>query len=212
MINIEIDRTDIAAVTRALRGVRNGAETAIKRSVTKALRGVKTDMAKETGKELALTQKRIKKDITIHKEASGLAGRFESSGRPVNLAQFGAKQRKKGVSVKVLKTGPRQTIKGAFVFFGRAGRQGGQNRLVGWRDKGGPGGQYIGTKRFDPTMEYGALPDKYRLPIESLYGPRIQDITARPDVIRKIEDNAGVRLINELDHQVEYLLERHRGT
>ena len=211
MIDIRIDRSEMAAAAWALRNVRNGSTIAVKRSVNKALKGVKTDMARETAKELALPQKRIKKDITIHKEISGLSGRVESSGRPVNLEQFKAKQKKKGVSVKVLKKGKRKTIPGAFIFLGRAGKTGKQNRLVGWRKKAGPGGGYVGTEKKKPGMAYAALPDRYRFPIETLYGPRIQDITSRPAIMKKIEDNAGVRLIKELDHQVDHLLKKSKG-
>lgn len=206
-IDIRLDRSDVDAVSRALSGIRGGAETAIMRAVNRALTGVKTDMAKETAKVLNLTQKRIKKDITVSKaNKTTLAGKVTSKGKPVNLEQFKAKQKKKGVSVKVMKSGGRKTIPGAFIFIGRN-----SNRLVGWRKKTDANAQYIGTKRKDTNMEYGALPRKYRLPIESLYGPRIQDITARPEIMRAIEDGAGVRLEKELAHQVQRILDKHRG-
>jgi RNase P/RNase MRP subunit p29 len=206
-LNITLDKSDVDAVVSALADVKGGAETAIMRSVNRSLTGVKTDMARETSKVLNIKQKRIKKDITIRKaNKSDLSGMVSSKGKPVNLEQFGAKERKKGVSVKVLKSGGRKTIPGAFIFIGKN-----SNRLVGWRKKTDGAAQYIGTKKKDPNMAYGALPKKYRLPIESLYGPRIQDVTARPEIMQKIEEGAGVRLEKELDHQMQRILDKHRG-
>jgi len=216
MIHVDVDRSDINRVVYALRDVKDGAPTAIVRSVNKSLTGVETDMAKETAAELNLTQKRIKKDITITKASKvRMHGVVTSEGRPVNLEQFGAKQKKRGVSVKVRKDSKRSVIPGTFIFLGKGGKDedGNQekNRLVGWRDKEGPGGQHVGTKKKKPGMVYAALPHDYRFTIETLYGPRIQDITGKPAIMKKIEDQAGVRLVKELDHQVDYLLKKHKG-
>lgn len=208
VVSIQLDERDVNAVVKALQGIKGGARTAIMRAVNRALTGVKTDMAKETTKILNITQKRVKKDISVRKASKqNLSGRVDSAGKPINLMQFKAKQKKKGVSVKVLKQGGRKTIPGAFIFVGKN-----QNELVGWRKKTGSSAQYIGTKKKDPSMEYGALPKKYRLPIEGLSGPRIQDITGRDDVMKKIEVGAGERLEKELAHQVQRILDKHRGT
>lgn len=212
MIEINYSKADMASVSFALRNIRGGAQTAIMRSVNKALTGVKTDMARETAKELALTQKRIKKDITVTKaNKATLSGVVTTEGRPVNLEQFKARQNKKGVSVKILKSKPRQTIKGAFIFLGKAGKKSGQNRLVGWRDKDAEGGEHIGTRKKRPGVAYGAMPKQYRLPVEALYGPRIQDVTGKPEIIKKIEDKAGVRLEKELSRQTQLLLDKQKG-
>jgi len=205
-LTVTLDREDVREVERVLSGIRNGADTAILRSVNKALTGAKTDMARETAKILNLTQKRIKKDIKVKKASkTNLSGRVESTGKPVNLMQFKARQKKKGVSVKVLKQGGRKTIPGAFIFVGRN-----QNQLVGWRKKTSTNAQYIGSEKKKPWMSYGALPRQYRFPIEGLYGPRIQDITARDEVINKIEVGAQQRMKKELAHQVQRILDKHR--
>jgi small nuclear ribonucleoprotein (snRNP)-like protein len=207
-ISVQLDEMDVKRVVWALQGVKNGARTAIMRSVNKSLTGVKTDMAKETTKVLNLTQKRVKKDISVKKaNKARLSGVVSSSGRQVNLMQYKAKERKKGVSVKVLKTGGRKMIPGAFIFVGQN-----QNKLVGWRKKTKQNAGYIGTKRKTRSdAAYAAMPDKYRKPVEALYGPRIQDITARPEIMKKIENQAGVRLQKELAHQTEHLLRKQRG-
>lgn len=210
-ISIKVSEADLNRTIWALRNIGGGAETAIMRSVNKALTGVKTDMARETAKELNLPQKRIKKDIKVSKaNKTTLAGKVTSEGRPVNLFQFKAKQNKKGVSVKVLKSGGRKTIRGAFIFVGRGKSGKGTQQLVGWRDKTEQNAQHIGTKKKDSDIKYGNLPRKYRLPIESLSGPRIQDITGKESVIRVIEEKAGDRLQKELNHQTERLLDKQK--
>lgn len=210
-IKIQVSQADLNRTVWALRNIEGGAEKAIMRAVNKALTGVKTDMARQTAKELSLTQKRIKKDIKIEKASkTTLAGKVTSEGRPVNLYQFKAKQKKKGVSVKVLKSGGRKTIPGAFIFIGRGKSGKGTQQLVGWRDKTSRNAQYIGTKKKDPDVRYGALPRKYRKPVESLYGPRIQDITGKDSVIRVIEEKAGDRMQKELSHQTERLLDKQK--
>src|SRR6056297_1550293 len=116
-LNIRLDKSDVDAVAWALRDVKNGARTAIMRAINRSLTGIKTDMAWETTKVLNLKQKRVKKDIKVYKASkTDLSGQVSSSGDSLNLIQYGAKQRKKGVSVKVLKSGGRKTIPGAFIF------------------------------------------------------------------------------------------------
>lgn len=207
-VSVKLDEQDVSRVIWALRDVKNGARKAIMRSVNKTLTGVKTDMAKETSKILNVTQKRVKKDITVKKAGkTKLSGLVSSKGKPINLMQYKAKQKKKGVSVKILKSSKRKTIPGAFIFVGQN-----NNQLVGWRKKTVQSAAYIGTQKDKYSdSRYAAMPKKYRLPIESLYGPRIQDITGRPEVMKKIEDSAGIRLQKELSHQVDYLLKKHRG-
>lgn len=206
-LNITLDKSDVDAVAWALRDVKDGARTAIMRAINRSLTGIKTDMARETTKVLNLKQKRVKKDIKVYKASkTDLSGQVSSSGDSINLMQYGAKQRKKGVSVKVLKSGGRKTIPGAFIFVGKN-----QNRLVGWRKKTGPGAQHIGTKKKDPNLAYGALPRQYRFPVEALYGPHIQEIMARPEVIKKIEVGAGERMEKELAHQVQHILDKHKA-
>lgn len=210
-ISINVSEADLNRTIWALRNIEGGAAKAIMRSVNKALTGVKTDMARETARELNLTQKRIKKDIDITPaRATTLSGRVTSEGRPVNLEQFKAKQKKKGVSVKVKKSGGRKMIKHAFIFLGLAGKKRKRNRLVGWREKTGENAHLIGTKKPKQNMKYSKLPDQYRLPIETLYGPRIQDITGKPSIIKIIEEKAGERLQKELSHQTQRLLDKQK--
>lgn len=206
-VDIRVDQSDLRETIRALDGIRNGAPRALKSAVNRTLQGIKTSMAKETGKILALPQRRIKKDIHIAKRAStsDFSGRVTSKGQPVSLKQFKAKQKKSGVSVKVLKSEGRKTISGAFIAPGKHG-----NILVFWRKETAENTQYIGSKKRKPWMEYAALPPRYRYPVEALHGPRIQDITSRPEVIGAVEDTGRQRLKKELASQTERLLDKQR--
>ena len=206
-ISVTLDRSDWLDLQRSLRSIQNGAPRALKSAVNRTLNGVKTDMARETQQRLALKQKRIKKDIKITKRANmrDFSGRVSSKGQPVSLYSFGAKQKKRGVSVKVLKSEGRKTIRGAFIAPGKHG-----NTMVFWRKKSGAGADQIGTKRKKPWMVYAQLPERYRYPVEALHGPRIQDITARPEVMQAVQDKATVRLRKELASQTDRLLQRSR--
>lgn len=206
-ISVTLDRSDWRELQLALRNVRNGAPRALKSAVNRTLTGVKTDMARETQQRLALKQQRIKEDIKIAKKATtrDFSGRVSSSGQPVSFYQFGAKQRKKGVSVRVLKSEGRKTVRGAFIARGKYG-----NKMVFWRQVTSDNAGKINTKKKKPWMVYAKLPEEYRYPVEALHGPRIQDITARPEVMQAVQDKATVRLRKELASQTDRLLQRSR--
>jgi len=206
-VNIRVDQSDLRETVRALDGIRNGAPRAIKSAVNRTLQGVKTSMARETQKVIALPQRRIKKDIHIAKRASmnDFSGRVTSKGQPVSLHSFKAKQKKRGVSVRVLKSEGRKTIRGAFIAKGKHG-----NMMVFWREKTAENAGQIGSKKKKPWMEYAALPERYKYPVEALHGPRIQDITSRPEVIGAVEETGRQRLKKELASQVDRLLDRQR--
>jgi len=216
-INIRVDSDDLQRLQRDLRNIRNGAPRALKGAVNRTLTGVKTDMARETQKVLNLKQKRIKKDISVVKKAttSDFSGRVSSKGQPVNLIQFGAREKKRGVSVKVLRSEPRKTIPGAFTFMAKYKEKGSGlrkiNLLVGWREKTEKNAQYLGTKKKRmPDEAYATLPERYRYPVEALHGPRIQDIMSRPEVMQPVKGKAQVRVKKDLASQVDRLLDRQK--
>lgn len=215
IINVNVKESQVRDVVQALQAVRNGAQKAFRASINKAVTGGVTDMARETGKFLNLTQKRIKKDISVTKATlTRLSGAISSKGRPVNLIEYGAKKRKKGVSIKIWKKGKAKIIPGTFIFKGLQGKfrdEDHYNEIVAWRRKTEENKDYIGTqpKRF-PDRVYAALPRKFRFPLQSKYGPRIQDITAKPRVLSVIEYMIAQRLEKELDHQVEWILSKQK--
>jgi hypothetical protein len=202
---IVLDKDDLDDVVSVLKGIKGGANKAIRLSINKGLTGVRTDMVRETRNVLNVKAKTVRQSIFLKKASAGSMSAYaRSTGKPLNLFHFGAKQNKKGVSVKVLKDLARQTIEHAFIAKLSQSGPG-----VYWRKKT----QYVGTKKKTKTdRAYAAMPWKYRFPIEALTGPRIQDVMGRPDVIQKIEEGARVRVRKELDHQVQKILDKHRGS
>lgn len=219
-IRVRVDQDDIKRVQRALWGIRKGSDKALKNAINRTLTQTKKFMVNETYNVLNVKKRRIRKSLKKPRRATQtrLSGSVRSVGRPLNLIEFAAKQNKKGVSVKIWRNQGRETIKHAFIFqIENTDKQGNKNlqKLVGWRakkpSKKGYGGDpsKIFTTKQKKWMSYGALPPKYRFPIHSLTGPRIQDIMDRRDVITKIENKSGIQLKKELNYQVEQLLRKY---
>ncbi len=201
-IDVRIEQSDVREVKRALSGIRKGTDKALKNAVNRTLTKTKKFMADETTTVLNVKKSRVRKSLQTRRASpTTLSGSVRSTGKPLNLIEFGAREKKSGVSVKIWRNQGRETIKHAFIFTADHGK-----RLVAWRkDTKG----HVGSAKKKDWMAYGALPKKYRLPIEALTGPRIQDIMDRRDVITKIEDKAGIQIKKELDHQVEQLLRKY---
>ncbi len=210
-INVRVDQTDIRRVKQALWGVRRGTDKALKNAINRTLTQTKKFMVNETHNVLNVKKRRIRKSLRKPRRATQtrLSGSVRSTGRPLNLIEFGARQNKKGVSVKIWRGGSRETIKHAFIFTADHGK-----KIVAWRAKQ-PSKKYdndpskLFTTKQKQWMSYGALPPKYRFPIHGLTGPRIQDIIEKPDVRSKIENRSSIQLKKELNYQVEQLLRKY---
>jgi len=202
-----VDSGDLRRVQWTLRGIQDGAPKALRGAVNKTLTGVRTDMTKKAAEVLTLKQKRIRKDIEIAKKASlsDFSGIVSTTGRPVNYAEFKSTQLKSGLKVTVFKGERPRKIQGAF--FAVIGG----NKLAFWRKKDGEGSQKIGTKKRKSWMAYSALPWRYRFPIQSLVGPRVQDIIADPRVMEQVEESSRQRMNKELSRQVDKILARQRA-
>ena len=205
-MEIQIDESQLRDVQTMMTGIKNGYPKVLTRAVNKTLTGVRTDAVGEIYKDLNLTKTRIRKDFKIKKMTwSYLTARIISKGAPVGLAAFtGTRQTKKGVSVKVKRSGKRSILKHAFIAdaektatFGSITRT-----HVFWRKYSGP--------RSKPRVgfSYGALPRKYRLPVERLIGPRIQDIFDEPKVMKPVMKMADDRLAVNLQRELNFELSK----
>jgi len=208
---IELNKADLANVQIALAGVKNGASRVLSRAINKTLDGVRTDSVNEIAKEITPTKKTIRGTFTVKKTSvSNLEGRTYSRGKPLGLIHYSARQTKKGVSVKVKRSGKRAIILGAFIakakgatnVFWRHYHGPKKGTRTAWRSSGRSGGQYEGA------FPYGALPRKYRLPIERLTGPRIPDSMGNTKVIVVILSAANIRLDKNLKNQLDYELSK----
>jgi len=110
---------------------------------------------------------------------------LEVKEKGIPLKDYGARQTRKGVSVKVLKGGGAKTLRAAFGagkfggnFFGRVGK---------------------GSKKY-------ASPHVGRLPIAKLYGPSILSQFIRDDISKKGVEAWDRRLPIELDRETSFAL------
>jgi hypothetical protein len=195
-MKVQMNPRDVAEVKKTLsRLAGDEANKAMVRGINKTMTGVRTDGVKMLKDHYALTASAIRKSWRIRKALfRDPHGVVSSKGTFVRLKEFGARETKTGVSVKVLRTGPRKVVKHAFFATLK------QNKQVYWRKWSGP------RKAKDPRMAYGKLPMQYRFPVKALYGPRIQDHLGDPQIIGTLTKLAGQRLSKNMAHEVDYLL------
>ena len=165
MIVIKMNPDDMAKVQSMLAEIKNAGSKVISRAINKTLTGVKTDASTEIRSVITAKKSAVDGTFQITKATvTDLRGVFASSGRPLPLMDYSARQTKKGVSVQVKKTGTRTVIAGTFISTMKSGHKG-----VFWR-------QWHGGKRSPKKkIAYARLPKMYRMPIEERFGPRIPD-------------------------------------
>ena len=184
-VRIEVNPADTRDVKLALAGIKNGAARALSTGINKTLKTSQVQAVKLTGQVLNLKAARIKQDFKQVKASyTRPTGALISSGAPVGLVNFAAKQLKKGVTSKVLKSSARFLTTGAYIGPGKTAtnaRDGGNRLHVFRRAYKGP------KKKVMPTRSYGALPDALRLPTSRKTGPRIQDIYGSDEIYGKVQ-------------------------
>jgi hypothetical protein len=200
---VEISKYDIAKLDIILAGIKNGAVKILVRSLNKTLTSVKSNAAKSVAQDLNVTQKRVKSDFKKSHKASWnnpTAG-FVAQGKPLPLVDFiGTRQVKKGVSVKIKKSGAREIIKHAFKGIIWAGKED-----VGQRIYEGERQPARGTY---PYTSYRKLPFEYRWPLRKLTGPRVEDELGKSKVIGAVMAYANERLNVILEQEVNYELSK----
>ena len=99
------------------------ARQATSRALNATIAQAKTSMSREIRQEFMITASKVNQSLRISK-ASAFGGelRLKASlespakrGRALNVAAFGARQTKKGVSIKIKRNGPRHLITGGFL-------------------------------------------------------------------------------------------------
>lgn len=199
-MQITINPRDIEDVKRSLAKLSGDeAKKAMSRGINSTLTGVRTDGVKILKDHYALTATAIRKSWSIRKAAfKDPSGSISSKGTFIRLIEFGARQNTSGVSVKVLQTNPRATIKHAFI------AKFGTKDQVYWR-------KYKGARKKPVAgRAYARMPFGYRFPIKALYGPRIQDYLGDPGIIGTLQRMAGDRLTKNMAHEVDYLISQAR--
>jgi len=184
-VSIQINREDIARIKRDFMLMSDEVPLAQSRVINRTLTAVNTEASVQVRKTYNLKAKRIKKNFSIRRaNKNNLNARWQSKGQPVGLMQFGARQNRRGVSVKVETADARKTIDHAFIQLGK-------NRVkhVFWREKIGS----VMVARYD---------------INRLAGPRIEDALAKPKVQKALQKKADETMQKRLDAEANYILSK----
>jgi len=187
-LNIQVDQHDINLIKDDLRHINNGMPTAVIRSINRAVDGVKTDMVAVARKTYTVKATAARKNITVQKASSGkMVAWTQSKGKPINLIDYKVSpstvqpKRKTPITVEVIK-GSRKSLKHGFVAVMPSSHKGAFKRA-----------------------------GKSRLPIHELSGPRIEDLYARPENQKVLQDGADTRLTAELGRQADYIFKQRNG-
>jgi hypothetical protein len=183
------------------------------------LTGVKTDASAAIRAVITAKKSAVDNTFKIQKAVSGnMRAVIASSGKPLALIDYSARQTAKGVSVQVRKDKPRKVIPSAFMSTMGSGHKG-----VFWREwhdktkaklnktetaisRSG----YVYSAKAKRYIAIAALPKMYRLKIVERFGPRIPDIMGNEPVMRSILAQASQRLKDNLDHETDYEMSKHK--
>lgn len=202
---IKLNDRDVAIVTAMLVGLSaDVVPKVISRTINDGLAGVKTDASTEIRAIITPTKKAVDGTFKITKATvANLTGVFQSTGRPLSLIEFSARQTKKGVSVQVKKANPRKVIAGTFIAKTKSGQKG-----VFARDWAGFGSYYQPNPR--RKIAYAKLPEKFRYPLSFRMGPRIPDYfgdkgPVMTNVLKKADDRLHKNLLKEINYELSKL-------
>jgi hypothetical protein len=216
---MEIDRADLDNVKRMLADIKGAGARVTARALNKTLTGVKTDSSAAirdvvTAKKAAVDETlKISKATTVNPSAY-----ITSTGRPLALIDYSARQTNKGVSVQVRKDRARKIVPRTFISAMKSGHKG-----VFWRrwhqgvaskmnktesaiNRSG----YVWSAKLNRWISIAWLPKAFRLPIEERFGPRVPDIMSNDPVMKGILAKADDRLHKNITHELEYELSKHK--
>ncbi len=213
MINIKMNTDDVSRVKTMLADIKGAPERVMSRAINKTLTGVKTDAS--TAVREIITAKKSAVDATFKSSKATVAkisASLQSTGKPLPLIEYAARQTMKGVSVQVKKLKPRTVLKGAFITTVRSSQQAaaGSSGHTGvfwrtWHDKP------ANSKGKLRKIPYAKLPKKYRLPVEQKFGPRVPDILGDMPVMAVVLKKADERMHTNMERELNYELLKHQG-
>lgn len=125
---ITVTVTGVEELRAALSAAPKRAEWALRTAINETANHARTESVRRIGQEWNAKQKDIRKALTVTKAT---AGRLEASvqatggrGKGIPLVVFGARQTRKGVTVKVKRAGGRGLLPGAFIATMKSGKRG----------------------------------------------------------------------------------------
>ncbi len=202
MMRMSVGTVDIARAKRAIVGCAEISPQVMARAINRTLTGLRTEAVDAIAERLNVTKRRIREDFSIKlAHWSNLNGILFARGRRINFASFiGVRQTQKGVTVEILKGTQRTLFKQAFIWE-RTTRSGDSAETVMQR-------KWHAFQRPKRNISYGALPKRFKLPIQALSGPSPESQMARPEIMQRLLQAAGDRLVKELDHELNYELSK----
>lgn len=179
---MQIDiRIDADQLRRAMAQLEyKGVQKATTRALNKAALNVRTEAVKEVRQRRALPAGtvrdafRIKRASAVYQEAAVIA-----SGRPIALREYGARTTRKGVTVKVMRSGGRKMV-------------------------AHKGNKAFQLKRFGDHVY--ARQGATRLPIKKLFGPSIPTALTSAAVMSSLERVGSAAVAKRLTEELNYEL------
>lgn len=191
---VKIDQSSLDYAKRMLDGMPEMQKKVHYQALNNTMTKVKNDMATASEKVLTVEEKsKIKDVITINKATlNSPSADVKGTGKPIALSYFITQQTSEGMMTKVYWGTPAKLVKHAFKATAKSGHKG-----VFWRKK-----REV-TKPFNPMFPYGALPKKYRLPINEIYGPSVADALKTPGTLDGVLEKADTKLQEEYNRVLD---------
>lgn len=217
---IKINEADRINIEQMLSGLKGSGGRVTMRSVNKTLSGVKTDASAAIRAEVTARKAAVDDTFKISKASETKPSAYiASTGKPLALIDYSARQTNKGVSAQVRKDRARKIVRGSFIASMKSGHKG-----VFWRrwhektssmkmskaDRLITRSGFVWSANLGRYISMAWLPKKYRLPIEELYGPRVPDIMSNDPVMKSILTKADERLHKNIVHEIDYELSRYK--
>ena len=175
-LSFSIDRVASKAIRKKLNSVASGIEKATARALNRTTTSTVAFFSKETRKQVNVNAAALKKGVRIQKaRPKNQIGVMNVTGAHVPLTAMGARQTKRGVTVRKYKTGGRILLKSAFI-------------------QTMPKSGHVGVFR---------RVNKSRLPIQEQYGPSLIALWVKRDA--PISLHAVTTLQKEMNRQILYL-------
>ncbi len=183
-------KVDADGVRRALAGVKESvSRRALTRSMNEAVTSARTEATKLVRQELNLKLGTVREAIGVRKASRGIvSGAIVIEPKDVGLIDYGARQTKAGVTVKVKKAGGRSLVKRAFIATMKSGKVGVFTR---YPEGGGPRSP--------------------RLPIRMLFSTSVRQFFKRQRVVDHIAQFAARKFNIEALRQIRLALAKARA-
>jgi hypothetical protein len=181
-VTVKFDDAQLKAALKQFS--QQGVTRAAVRALNKAATNVRAESVRIVRERRALPAKTIRDGFSIRRASPAtLTSVVTATGRPVPLRDYQARATKKGVTARVVRTGPRKRIS----------HKGNKAFLI----------KKLGDHVF-------ARETSKRLPIKKLYGPSIPTALASEAISRAIETKAADSLSKRLQEELLYEMRRAR--